>query len=209
MNSYLKYLVFSLVLFACSDNKTNQEKLLSVFGEKKVDKKGDTLYHSVSPFLFVNQFGENVTEETVKGKIYVADFFFATCESICPKMSSQLVNVQQAFLKDNDVLILSHTVNPMHDSVAVLKKYGERFGAQKNKWHLLTGNKKEIYDMARFSYLVNALEADGSAEGFLHSELFVLIDSKKRIRGFYDGTDSVTVVKLISDIKLLKTEMPF
>ncbi len=209
MNSYLKYLVFSLVLFACSDNKTNQEKLLPVFGEKKVDKKGDTLYHSVSPFLFVNQFGENVTEETVKGKIYVADFFFATCESICPKMSSQLVNVQQAFLKDNDVLILSHTVNPMHDSVAVLKKYGERFGAQKNKWHLLTGNKKEIYDMARFSYLVNALEADGSAEGFLHSELFVLIDSKKRIRGFYDGTDSVTVVKLISDIKLLKTEMPF
>jgi protein SCO1/2 len=209
MNSYLKYLVFSIVLFGCSDNKTNHEKLLPIFGEKKVDKKGDTLYHSVSPFLFVNQFGENVTKETVKGKIYVADFFFATCESICPKMSSQLVNVQQAFLKDNDVLILSHTVNPMHDSVAVLKKYGERFGAQKNKWHLLTGNKKEIYDMARFSYLVNALEADGSAEGFLHSELFVLIDSKKRIRGFYDGTDSVTIVKLISDIKLLKTEMPF
>jgi len=209
MNSHLKYLVFSLVLFACSDNITNHEKLLPVFGEKKVDAKGDTLYHSVNPFLFVNQFGENVTEETIKGKIYVADFFFATCESICPKMSSQLVNVQHAFSKYNDVLILSHTVNPMHDSVAVLKKYGERFGAQKNKWHLLTGNKKDIYDMARFSYLVNALEADGSAEGFLHSELFVLIDSKKRIRGFYDGTDSVTVVKLISDIKLLKTEKPF
>jgi protein SCO1/2 len=209
MNSYLKYLIFSLVLFACSDNKTDHAKLLPVYGEKTLDKKGDTLYHSVTPFLFVNQFGENVTEETVKNKIYVADFFFATCESICPKMSSQLVHVQQAFLKDNDVLILSHTVNPMHDSVEVLKKYGERFAVRKNKWHLLTGNKKEIYDMARFSYLVNALEADGSEEGFLHSELFVLIDSKKRIRGFYDGTDSIAVVKLISDITLLKTELPF
>lgn len=209
MNSYFKYLVLSLVLFACSDSKTNHEKLLPVFGEKKVDKKGDTLYHSVRPFLFVNQFHENVTEETVKGKIYVADFFFATCESICPKMSSQLVNVQHAFSKDNGVLILSHSVNPMHDSVEVLQKYGERFGAQKNKWHLLTGSKKEIYDMARFSYLVNALEDDGSAEGFLHSELFVLIDANKRIRGYYDGTDSIAVVKLISDIKLLKTELPF
>jgi len=209
MNSYLKYLIFSLVLFACSDDKTDHVKLLPVYGKKTLDKKGDTLYHSVTPFLFVNQFGENVTEETVKNKIYVADFFFATCESICPKMSSQLVHVQQAFLKDNDVLILSHTVNPMHDSVEVLKKYGERFAVRKNKWHLLTGNKKEIYDMARFSYLVNALEADGSEEGFLHSELFVLIDSKKRIRGFYDGTDSIAVVKLISDITLLKTELPF
>ena len=157
----------------------------------------------------MNQFRENVTEETVKGKIYVADFFFATCESICPKMSSQLVNVQHAFSKDNGVLILSHSVNPLHDSVEVLQKYGERFGAQKNKWHLLTGSKKEIYDMARFSYLVNALEDDGSAEGFLHSELFVLIDANKRIRGYYDGTDSIAVVKLISDIKLLKTELPF
>lgn len=207
MTRYLKYVIISLALFACSDHKN--EKLLPVFGEKTVDKKGDTLYHSVSPFLFVNQFRENVTEETVKGKIYVADFFFATCESICPKMSSQLVNVQHAFSKDNGVLILSHSVNPMHDSVEVLQKYGERFGAQKNKWHLLTGSKKEIYDMARFSYLVNALEDDGSAEGFLHSELFVLIDANKRIRGYYDGTDSIAVVKLISDIKLLKTEMPF
>jgi protein SCO1/2 len=121
-------------------------------------------------------------------------------------MSTQLVTVQNAFAKDDSVLILSHTVNPMHDTVEVLKKYAERFGATKNKWHLLTGNKKEIYDMARYSYLVNALEDDGSAEGFLHSELFVLIDSKKRIRGFYDGTDNVAVAKLIADIKLLKTE---
>lgn len=195
-------------LISCQGNVTNEVKLLPIYGEKKPvgSEIRDTIFHTVKPFLFTNQYGEKVTEETVKGKIYVADFFFATCESICPKMSTQLVTVQNAFAKDDSVLILSHTVNPMHDTVEVLKKYAERFGATKNKWHLLTGNKKEIYDMARYSYLVNALEDDGSAEGFLHSELFVLIDSKKRIRGFYDGTDNVAVAKLIADIKLLKTE---
>lgn len=195
-------------LISCRGNVTNEVKLLPIYGEKKPvgSEIRDTIFHTVKPFLFTNQYGEKVTEETVKGKIYVADFFFATCESICPKMSTQLVTVQNAFAKDDSVLILSHTVNPMHDTVEVLKKYAERFGATKNKWHLLTGNKKEIYDMARYSYLVNALEDDGSAEGFLHSELFVLIDSKKRIRGFYDGTDNVAVAKLIADIKLLKTE---
>ncbi len=103
-------------------------------------------------------------------------------------------------------MILSHTVNPSNDTVEVLNGYAQTYGAIKNKWHLLTGNKKAIYDMARYSYLVNALEDDGSAEGFLHSELFVLVDAQKRIRGMYDGTDSVAVVKLISDIKLLKQE---
>ncbi len=196
------------LLISCRGNVNNEIKLLPVYGEKKPigSEVRDTIFHTVKPFLFTNQYGEKVTEETIKGKIYVADFFFATCESICPKMSTQLVTVQNVFAKDDSVLILSHTVNPMHDTVEVLKKYAERFGAIKNKWHLLTGNKKEIYDMARYSYLVNALEDDGSAEGFLHSELFVLIDTKKRIRGFYDGTDSVAVAKLIADIKLLKTE---
>ena len=195
-------------LISCRGHVNSEVKLLPIYGEKKVvgSEIRDTIYHTVKPFLFINQYNEKVTEETVKGKIYVADFFFATCESICPKMSTQLVTVQNAFAKDDSVLILSHTVNPMHDTVEVLKKYAERFGATKNKWHLLTGNKKEIYDMARYSYLVNALEDDGSAEGFLHSELFILIDSKKRIRGFYDGTDNVAVAKLIADIKLLKTE---
>ena len=136
----------------------------------------------------------------------MADFFFATCQSICPKMSSQLVHLQSAFKNDKDVLILSHTVNPLHDTVEVLNGYAQSYGAIKNKWHFLTGNKKAIYDLARYSYLVNALEEDGSAEGFLHSELFILVDAQKRIRGFYDGTDSVAVVKLISDITLLKQE---
>jgi protein SCO1/2 len=209
----MKLKIISILLlaafWACNTSKQETKKLLlPVIGEKKlagVDGK-DTIYHTVQSFSFVNQYHDTVSEKTIENKIYVADFFFATCQSICPKMSSQLVHVQNAFKSDKNVLILSHTVNPSNDSVEVLNGYAQTYGAAKNKWHLLTGNKKEIYDMARYSYLVNALEDDGTAEGFLHSELFILVDAQKRIRGMYDGTDSVAVLKLISDIKLLKQE---
>ena len=202
-------LFLSLLVFSCTEHSVKTNKLLlPIIGEKKlagVDGT-DTIYHNIQPFSFINQFNDTVTEKVIENKIYVADFFFATCQSICPKMSSQLVHLQSAFKNDKDVLILSHTVNPLHDTVEVLNGYAQSYGAIKNKWHFLTGNKKEIYDLARYSYLVNALEEDGSAEGFLHSELFILVDAQKRIRGFYDGTDSVAVVKLISDITLLKQE---
>lgn len=179
--------------------------LLPVIGEKKLLNE-DTVYHHIGDFSFTNQWGQEVTQQTVKNKIYVANFFFATCQSICPEMSGNLVMVQKAFEKDDSLLILSHSVNPLHDSVAVLHAYGNTYGAIKNKWHLLTGNKKQIYDLASKSYLVNAIEDDGSAEGFLHSELLLLIDTKGRIRGMYDGTNKTEVKKLIDDIRLLKKE---
>lgn len=196
------------VAFSCKQSNKHSNLLLPVYGEKKAlnNEFDDTLYHSIKPFLFKNQYNENVTEQTTQSKIYVADFFFVTCQSICPQMSSMLVNVQKAFDNDDSVLILSHTVNPLHDTVEVLNGYAQQYGARKNKWHFLTGNKKEIYDLAKESYLVNALQDDGTPEGFLHSELFVLIDKQKRIRGYYDGTDSIAIAKLIADIKLLKTE---
>lgn len=207
-----KHFLIMILLAICVSCKTTtsetQKSGLPVIGEKKLagtDGK-DTIYHTVQPFSFVNQFNDTITEKMVENKIYVADFFFATCQSICPKMSSQLVHVQNAFKNDNNVLILSHTVNPLHDTVEVLNGYAQSYGAIKNKWHFLTGNKKAIYDMARYSYLVNALEEDGTPEGFLHSELFILVDTKKRIRGMYDGTDSLNVAKMISDIQLLKQE---
>ena len=202
-------LFLSLLVFSCTEQSVKTNKLLlPIIGEKKLAgaEGTDTIYHAIQPFSFINQFHDTVTEKVIENKIYVADFFFATCQSICPKMSSQLVHVQSVFKNDKDVLILSHTVNPLHDTVEVLNGYAQSYGAIKNKWHFLTGNKKAIYDLARYSYLVNALEEDGSAEGFLHSELFILVDAQKRIRGFYDGTDSVAVVKLISDITLLKQE---
>ncbi len=195
--------IFLFAVISCKENKPNQ--LLPILGEKKMGTT-DTIYHTISDFEFTNQNGEKVSSQTVKNKIYVGNFFFATCQSICPEMSTNLDLVQKAFEKDDSVLILSHSVNPMHDTVEVLLQYAKKYGAIKNKWHLLTGNKKQIYDLAKTSYLVNALEEDGSEEGFLHSELFLLIDTKGRIRGMYDGTDKVEVAKLIAAIKLLKRE---
>lgn len=194
-----------IIFFSCS--KVKPTKVLPVFGEKK-GMNGDTLFHTIGQFNFVDQDGENVTNETVKNRIYVANFFFATCQSICPEMSKNLNKVQEAFYKDDSILILSHSVNPKHDTVEVLKQYSDLYKAKKGKWHFLTGDKKQIYDLALESYLVNALEDDGSAEGFLHSEMLLLIDTKGRIRGMYDGTDLPAVLKLNEDIKLLKKEDP-
>lgn len=205
-------LLLTAIFFSCGDAKkeiTNEHKLLlPVIGEKKhagLDGT-DTIYHTVGDFKFINQNKDTVTQKTIENKIYVADFFFATCQSICPQMSNSLIRVQDNFKTDNDFLILSHSVNPAHDTSEVLFAYAGKYQAIKDKWHFLTGDKKAIYDLAKDSYLVNALEDDGSPEGFLHSELFLLIDKQKRIRGMYDGTDSIAVNKLIEDIKLLKTE---
>ena len=198
------FLICSIVFyFGCSQKKSSV--LLTIYGEKKIIAS-DTIYHQIASFNLTNQIGQVVNQNTTKNKIYIANFFFASCQSICPMMSNQLQEVQKAFLADDSVLILSHSVNPLHDTVAVLNNYADTYGAKTNKWHLLTGNKKQIYDLAKTSYLVNAFEDDGSPEGFLHSELFLLIDKKARIRGMYDGTNTAEVKKLIEDVKLLKQE---
>ena len=206
LNQTLSIVITALIIFTACHTDKKKSAVLPIFGEKKLGNT-DTLYHTISDFSLSNQFGETVTNKTVAGKIYVADFFFATCQSICPQMSTNLKDVQKAFENDDSLLIVCHTVNPLHDTVAVLNAYGQTYGAKKGKWHFLTGNKKQIYDLAKTSYLVNALEEDGTPEGFLHSELLLLIDTKGRIRGMYDGTDKVQVTKLIKDIKLLKTEI--
>jgi protein SCO1 len=192
-----------LILCGCNSKQVNPS--LTILGEKKV-VAGDTVYHTIQNFKLINQNRDTITNKTISGKICVANFFFATCQSICPKMSSNLVNIQKQFINVDSVLILSHSVNPLHDSVEVLSAYAGTYGAVKNKWHLLTGNKKHIYDLAKTSYLVNALEDDGSAEGFLHSELFLLLDSKGRLRGMYDGTDSLAVIQLTNDIQILRRQ---
>jgi protein SCO1/2 len=198
-------LLAGIVLFS-SCKSDSKKLLLPVLGEKHANGK-DTIYHTVKGFTLVDQDGQLVTEQTTKGKIYVANFFFATCQSICPEMSSNLVKVQDAFGGDDSLLILSHSVNPLHDTVEVLKSYAARYGAKSGKWHLLTGDKKQIYELAKSSYLVNALEDDGTPEGFLHSELFMLVDPQKRLRGMYDGTDISEVNRLMGDIRTLKKEL--
>jgi len=200
-------LLILVISIACKEEKkeSGSPLLLPVLGSKKLNNK-DTIYHTIAPFSLINQNGDTITESITKDKYYVANFFFATCQSICPRMNTQLGRVQDSLKNDNDVLFLSHTVNPMHDKVEVLAEYAAKYGAIKNKWHLLTGKKSEIYDLGKNSYLINAVEDDGTEEGFIHSEFLLLIDKQKRIRGTYDGTDSIMVNKLIEDIKLLKTE---
>jgi protein SCO1 len=196
-------LLLSMLLSCAPDKPTI---LLPVYGEKKATGE-DTTYHKISNFSLTNQHGETVNSKTIEGKIVVSNFFFATCQSICPEMSTNLVDVQEAFKDDDSLLILSHSVNPLHDTVEVLQGYAQTYGAKKNKWHLLTGDKKQIYDLAKYSYLVNALEDDGTPEGFLHSELLLLVDTQGRLRGMYDGTNKAQVAKLIEDVKILKKEI--
>lgn len=163
-------------------------------------------YHKIPAFSFVNQNGKIITDKTYAGKIYVADFFFTTCGSICPKMTNNMALVQQAYLTDSRVMFLSHTVFPEIDSVAVLKRYAQEKGVDDRKWNLVTGDKKEIYSLARKSYLAVKLGKPSELYDMVHTENFVLVDAQKRVRGFYDGTNKEEIERLISDIQLLLQE---
>jgi protein SCO1/2 len=163
-------------------------------------------YHSIANFSFTNQNGKTITQKEYEGKIYVADFFFTTCGSICPKMTTNLVEVQNAFINNPKVMLLSHTVFPEIDSVSVLKKYAIKNGVIDSKWNLVTGDKKQIYAMARKSYLAVKLGKPEELYDMVHTENFVLVDSKRRVRGFYDGTKKEDIARLIEDITFLCTQ---
>jgi protein SCO1/2 len=163
-------------------------------------------YHTIADFSFINQNGKTITQKDYEGKIYVADFFFTTCGSICPIMTRNMVDVQKAFLKNPKVMILSHTVMPDVDSVPVLKKYALEKGVVDTKWNLVTGDKKDIYSMARKSYLAVKLGKPSELYDMVHTENFVLVDAQRRVRGFYDGTKKEEIQRLIDDIKWLCDE---
>ena len=163
-------------------------------------------YHKIPAFSFVNQNGKIITDKTYAGKIYVADFFFTTCGSICPKMTNNMALVQQAYLTESRVMFLSHTVFPEIDSVAVLKRYAQEKGVNDRKWNLVTGDKKEIYSLARKSYLAVKLGKPSELYDMVHTENFILVDAQKRVRGFYDGTNKEEIERLIADIQLLLQE---
>ncbi len=162
--------------------------------------------HIVGNFNFTDQDGHKITDQDVADKIRVVEYFFTTCKGICPEMNENMVDVYDAYKGNDNFVILSHTVNPETDSVPVLKKYAEKYGAQTPYWEFLTGDKKELYDMARYSYLITADDPSPDLaieDDFIHSEKFVLIDPQNRLRGQYDGTNPEDVKKLISDIKIL------
>ncbi len=168
------------------------------------DGKKDTVYHTVPAFEFVNFDGSTISSNNFEQKIYVADFFFATCPTICPKMAGQMQRLQIEFKDDPEVLLLSHTVNPEKDTVAALAAYALAHNAQPGKWYIVTGEKELIYNQAREGYFVSATEGSGGPDDFIHSELFVLVDKENHIRGYFDGTDINDVAKLIDQIKVLQ-----
>lgn len=162
-------------------------------------------YHKIAPFSLLNQNGDTITQKDYEGKIYVADFFFTTCPTICPTMTENMMLVQEEFKNDPDVLILSHSVTPEIDSVAVLKKYAITKGINDDKWNLVTGDRKEIYDLARKSYLAAKKNKYGGDYALIHTENFLLVDREGRLRGrSYDGTSVEDVEALIEDIYILK-----
>jgi protein SCO1/2 len=174
-------------------------------GEVLRNAEGDTLFNTIPDFRLTSQLGQPVTQEQLDGNIYVADFFFATCPDICKAMSSQLVRVQEAFRNEPQVKIASFTVNPEYDTPEVLKEYGERYNADPQKWYFLTGDREQIYSLAKTGFYLPVQQVPGQQE-FIHSEKFMLVDKARRVRGIYDGTNPADVDRLILEIKVLLDE---
>ncbi|PKV66285.1 SCO family protein [Pontibacter ramchanderi] len=174
-------------------------------GDVVRDAQGDTLFNQVPPFTFTSQQGLPISQEDLDGYIYVTDFFFATCPDICKAMSSQMVRVQEAFQDEEQVKLVSFTVNPEHDTPEVLNEYGERYGADPKKWYFLTGDREKIYTLAQKGFYLPVMKVEGQQD-FIHSEKFMLVDKNRYVRGIYDGTDKEDVDRLILEIKVLLDE---
>ncbi|WP_324720304.1 SCO family protein [Salinimicrobium sp. HB62] len=220
LSFFAKYKFFGIFLFVLSAiiitiiyNVLKPEERLPVFQPNMVNNElvDSTMqevrkYHTIQEFELYNQNGDTITRDFYDGKIYVADFFFTTCQTICPIMTDHMLEIQEKLKDDDDVLLLSHTVIPAYDSVPVLRQYADEKGVMDEKWNLVTGDKKEIYDLARKSYLAAKSDGDGGPFDMIHTENFVLVDKQKRIRGFYDGTDPSAIDELMQDIEILKQE---
>ena len=220
MGSYFKkYRLFGIILLVLSTiiiiifyTILKPKKVLPIYQPAEVhsDLVDSTLryklkYHTIADFSLINQNGKTITQDHYKDKIYVADFFFTTCQTICPIMTDHMKQIQKATITDKEILLLSHSVTPEIDTVAQLKRYADIKGVNASKWNLVTGDKKQIYDLARKSYLV--VKDDGLGNyGMVHTENFALIDKERQVRGFYDGTKPEDIEKLLEDIEILKEE---
>lgn len=201
--------VIFIVWYLFREKQDKPLTYLPYFGPKHALKVNDTTYHFIPDFEFTNQFNEKVTQQTLKNKIYVTEYFFTTCQSICPVMNTNLERVYKEFKDKPEFMIVSHTVDPEMDTVPVLMEYAKKHGVVSKKWLFLTGEKPKLYDIARKGYLLNAEEGTGDADDFIHTQNFALIDKEKHIRGFYDGTDSLEINRLIQDVKLLLKEYDY
>ncbi len=200
-----------LLLFYSACNSSGNKQTLPIYGERNPVTKTingqtvtDTVYHTIPPFKFINQYGDSITNKSLQNDIYVADFFFTSCPSICPVMHRNMLNVYNQFKGDNDVKIVSYSIDPKHDSVNVLKDYATKLGVTGNSWYFLQGKKEDTYKLSE-SYLVTKPQEDAK-QMFIHDGYFILVDKQQRIRGTYNGTDPKEVDQLIADIKTLKAE---
>ena len=200
-----------LLLGACklNSNKTT----LPIYGNRQAvtttangQSVTDTVYQTIPAFKYINQYGDSTGSKNLDGKIYVADFFFTSCPSICPIMQRNMLNVYNAFKNNADFKIISFTIDPKHDSVPVLKNYADKLGVTGNSWWFLRGDRDSVYRIASNSYLVGVSQDSTAAGGYVHQGYFVLVDKQKRVRGSYDGTDMKQVSQLIDDIKILQAE---
>ncbi len=198
-----------LVLLACNSEK----KQLPILGERTTktanvngENSVDTIYATVPYFSFINQNGDSLSQNDVNGKIYVADFFFISCPTICPVMKKEMIRVFNAFKGDTALMLLSHTIDPVHDTIALLKQYATDLGSDGKQWQFLTGERERIYEMAEMGYYATAMPDSTAPGGFVHSGGFILVDRLSRVRGIYDGTDAKQVDQLIEDISVLKQE---
>ena len=204
---------FSIIMIYAIYSLLTPEKKLPVYNPADVNPRlvDESLVHirrnhKVLDFKLINQNGDTITQENYKDKIYVADFFFTRCMTICPVMTNNIGKLQDVFINDDDVKFISHSVTPIMDSVPVLKQYAIDKGVIDSKWNITTGPKKHIYDLARKSYFAVLDEGDGGLQDFIHTENFILVDKKRQIRGFYDGTDNEDIQRLIADIRLLQSQ---
>ncbi|MBQ0788835.1 MAG: SCO family protein [Oceanihabitans sp.] len=221
----MKYLSILCILIAFSCNKQVKKEALKVVETSRVDylpyyneesftpkwitpnTAEEKAFHKIPDFSLTNQLGETITQNTFENKIYITDFFFTSCPGICKKMTNNMSKIQEEFKDDKEVLLLSHSVMPSTDSVSVLKTYAKTYAIIDDKWHLVTGDKNEIYTLGRDHYFVeNDLGETKSIDDFLHTENFLLIDKNKHIRGIYNGLNRASINQLITDIKSLKTE---
>tara|TARA_B100000700_G_scaffold157108_1_gene174430 strand:- start:252 stop:917 length:666 start_codon:yes stop_codon:yes gene_type:complete len=204
------FLVFGIIAVSIFYSILKPKPTLPIYQPAEVNAKlVDTSivhkikYHTISDFSLINQNGDTITQDFYNDKIYIADFFFTTCQSICPIMTKNMKEIQDKLINDKEILLLSHSVTPEIDSVQQLKKYEIENNIDENKWNLVTGDKKQIYDLARKSYLAVEDSEFGNFD-MIHTENFMLIDKKRQIRGFYDGTDKNEIIRLLSDIEILK-----
>jgi protein SCO1/2 len=214
---FIVFVILSAIILTLFNTALTPKRTLKIYSPADVNPElADSTvqsiahHHKIAPFAFTNQNGKKITQEDYKGKIYVADFFFTTCQSICPKMSKNMAWLQEQIKNMPNVMLLSHSVTPDIDTVPVLKAYAEEQGAIDGKWNLVTGDKKDIYYIARKSYLAVKTTTSSELYDMVHTENFILVDKKGRIRGFYDGTnldradkDAKNVKQLLEDIKWL------